>query len=189
MIKRHEFKKAPQAELLRQLLICDFETGKLTWLPRLAEMFSDGYRSAQSKSNIWNARYAGKPAFTAKNSNGYFIGRIFNNGYLAHRVIWVLFTGEWPSQDIDHIDGKPSKNCIKNLREASKSQNGFNRGKNSNNTSGFKGVHWSKKNKKWVTHITINSHVKHIGYFDTPEMAHAAYCEAAAKHYGEFAHE
>jgi hypothetical protein len=59
--------------------------------------------------------------------------------------------------------------------------------KPSNNTSGYKGVAWDKKELKWKACIRFNKILKHIGYFPTAESAHQAYCEEADRLHGEFA--
>ena len=49
---------------------------------------------------------------------------------------------------------------------------------NSNNTSGYLGVNWSKEKKKWHAKLGSGYRRIHIGYFDDPEEAHKAYLEA-----------
>ena len=89
--------------------------------------------------------------------------------------------------EIDHIDGN-GLNCARpNLRLATKSQNGVNRGKNKNNTSGYKGVQWSKQKNKWMATIWVKDKSEYIGYFDTRELAYEAYCQKAKELHGEFA--
>ena len=51
---------------------------------------------------------------------------------------------------VDHIDGNSSNNCIENLRDANKAQNGWNSKLNKNNSSGIRGVSWNKQTKKWI---------------------------------------
>jgi hypothetical protein len=60
--------------------------------------------------------------------------------YLAHRLVWLWHFGEWPSEQLDHINGVKWDNRIENLRLATASQNGCNRGAQKNNTTGYKGV-------------------------------------------------
>jgi hypothetical protein len=55
-----------------------------------------------------------------------------------------------------------------------------------NNTSGFKGVSWCKKTKRWQVKIRAQNQRYHIGLFDTAEEASAAYIAAALKLHGEF---
>lgn len=88
---------------------------------------------------------------------------------------------------VDHIDGNPLNNRRANLRLASISQNGMNRGKQTNNTSGYKGVTFNKRNGKWAARICTNGVTKHIGYFDDAHSASLAYSDAAARDHGRFA--
>lgn len=88
--------------------------------------------------------------------------------------------------ETDHINGNTLDNRRVNLRVCTRSENARNRCKNSNNTSGFKGVNFHKETRKWAAHIRLNKRLIHLGLFSTPETAHAAYCDAAIKHYGEF---
>jgi hypothetical protein len=87
----------------------------------------------------------------------------------------------------DHINGDGLDNSRANLRTATASQIGSNRGLQKNNTSGYKGVCWHVSKQKWQASITILGKLTFLGLHATPELAHAAYCAAAAKFYGEFA--
>lgn len=87
---------------------------------------------------------------------------------------------------VDHIDQNPLNNRRHNLRIATQSQNGQNRGKSKQNTSGYKGVSWSGVMKKWHARIMVNGQLHLLGYFDTPEAASQAYQDAAHKYHGEF---
>lgn len=170
-------------EILRQLLRYEPETGRLFWLPRPREMFKN-----QQSYGAWNTRYAGKEAFTAIGSHGYLTGAVNDKMYTAHRVIWVIVYGEWPENQIDHANAIRTDNRISNLRVATDQENNRNRGLNSANSSGFKGVSWHAKTKKWRSDIRdSNGKRLYLGIFSTPESAHAAYCEAAKRYHGEFA--
>lgn len=105
----------------------------------------------------------------------------------AHRVIWALHNGRWPVGDIDHINMVKNDNRIENLRECSRSENKYNVGKQRDNKSGFKGVDWVKKDKKWRVRISVRGEVRALGYFDDPELGGLVYAEAARKWHGEFA--
>ena len=119
-------------------------------------------------------------------SGYYLITMVDRKFYKVHRIIFLWHHG-WLPPEIDHIDLDKSNNRIANLRPAEKTSNAWNVGKRANNTSGFKGVTWSKRWGKWYAQIQVNGKRKGLGYFDTPEKAHAAYIEAARKHHGEFA--
>lgn len=87
---------------------------------------------------------------------------------------------------IDHINGN-TLDCRKsNLRITDKIGNARNRCMGKNNTSGYKGVSWADNAKKWRVRIMHDQKYKHIGYFETKELAYKAYCEASKKYHGEF---
>lgn len=108
--------------------------------------------------------------------------------YLAHRLAWFYVNGEWPSNDIDHINGVRGDNRICNLREATRQEN-LRNGRGRPSKSGLKGVNFrSGLTRPWYARIYPEKGRKiHLGYFLTAEEAHAAYCEAATKYFGEFA--
>jgi hypothetical protein len=109
--------------------------------------------------------------------------------FQMHRVIMERILGRTLErfEEVDHEDLNPLNNRRGNLRLASKSQNMQNRGATILSTSGYKGVFWQKHAKKWRAMIGHNGKKHHLGYFDTPEQAYKAYCEAASKYHGEFA--
>ena len=108
------------------------------------------------------------------------------HGILAHVAAWGIVHGTFPVGIMDHIDLNRSNNRITNLREASPQESAQNRGKQCNNTSGFKGVYWHKHSKKYRACIGVGRKQIALGYFLNPSDAHAAYCEAADLIYGEF---
>lgn len=74
-----------------------------------------------------------------------------------------------------------------NLRIADYSQSSVNRRTSKKGSSGYRGVHFCKKNKKWLAYISWRNHKTQLGYFRTPELAYEAYCAAAVELHGEFA--
>lgn len=118
--------------------------------------------------------------------DGYLCITINYKCYLAHRLAWFLVYGEWPLHEVDHINGDPSDNRICNLRLATHSQNLKNQKIRKNNTSGYKGVYFNKKNGNWIARIKINYRYFHIGVFADPESAHLAYVKRAQQEFGEF---
>ena len=107
--------------------------------------------------------------------------------YSAHRLAWLYVTGEHPTNEIDHVDGNPFNNRFSNLREATRSENARNQNVRSDNLTGFKRVGFDRRRKQYRSRIQIHGKEVWLGYFDTPEAAHAAYCAAAEKMHGEFA--
>jgi hypothetical protein len=114
---------------------------------------------------------------------------IHGKTYKAHRVIWAIVTGKWPEFMIDHINGDGCDNRLCNLREATKSQNMMNVGIIKSNTSGFRGVGWSKVSQKWRAYIKVGNKDIHLGLFKNIEDAKKARIEAAIKYHGEFFHD
>lgn len=172
----------PTPEQLRELLRYEPETGKLFWLPRARKMF----RSDRS-FGAWHSNYCGKEAFTATHAHGYKFGTILERPYLAHRVAWAISFGVWPEHHIDHANGDQSDNRLNNLRSASRSENMGNSKRKSSNSCGLKGVTFHKETGRWRARLTKDLRQISLGIFDTPEAAHAAYCEAAKKYHGEYA--
>jgi hypothetical protein len=102
--------------------------------------------------------------------------------HLAHRLAWLYTHGEWPSAEVDHVNGKTDDNRLCNLRIANRSQNSQNKRKpQSNNKSGFLGVIYWWRTKTWKAQICVNGKNTSLGYFKTPEQAHQAYLEAKRK--------
>jgi hypothetical protein len=115
-------------------------------------------------------------------------GTITKNGYvrieltiegkrccvMAHRLVWLLHTGAWPSADIDHRDNCRRNNKITNLRQATNSQNQCNTKLRRNNSSGHKGITWNIKEQKWVVTMGHGGKPGYIGIFNKKEDAIAA---------------
>lgn len=154
------------AERLRELLHCDPETGIFTWL--------DTGRRGTGKQ-------AGR-----ENDKGYIRIGVDGRIYQASRLAFLYMTGAVPPI-VDHRNTNPSDNRWNNLRAADTSKNNRNRSIDSKNTSGLKGVSWHKRDKRWRAYIYVDGKDVHLGYFDTAELAHAAYRRAADKHFGVFA--
>jgi hypothetical protein len=161
---------------LRQRLRYVPETGELIWLVRPAKDCALEWHTRR-----WNTLHAGNRAGTI-NGWGYRIIKIDGRIYRTARLIWQIVTGEIPSVEVDHWNLDHSDDRWDNLRLATHSQNGANKKRGKNNTSGFKGVspHHSGRFLAQCKH-------RHLGYFDTPEEAHAAYMAAAIEAYGDFA--
>jgi hypothetical protein len=87
----------------------------------------------------------------------------------------------------DHQNRNKLDNRRGNLRSATDSQNQHNQGTRRNNTSGYKGVCWHKRDKKWQARICVNGKYIYLGYYDDSKEAALAYNEAALKYHGEFA--
>lgn len=129
------------------------------------------------KKYYWNEK---------KNQHGYI-------RLVAHSRINDCFTGEITMsmllgfKEYDHIDRNPLNNQKSNFRKATKSQQCMNRSKFTNNTSGFVGVSWRKRDEKWCAYIQIDKKTISLGYYHNKEDAIIARLKAEKEHYGEFA--
>ena len=125
-------------EKMNELLSYNPDTGIFTWKVRV------GQRVA-----------AGAIAGTLLD-HGYIAIRVNGRGYRAHRLAWQAVHGEWPEQEIDHINGIRSDNRICNLRLATRQENCRNQKKTDSNTSGTVGVSWDKSQSVFKACIMIN---------------------------------
>jgi hypothetical protein len=155
----------------------DPSTSRLFWRKRTIEMDP---RNQQRR--LFNSRFAGKEAFTAKNSDGYLGGKLMGQSVKAHHVIWALVNGEWPIGEVDHINGNRSDNRVDNLRLTDKSGNQRNASRRKDNTSGQAGVTFNVKWQRWSARINANGKRLFLGWFGNFEDAVAARKEAEAEY-------
>lgn len=155
---------------LKELLNYDPQTGVFRWLASKARRVSNG-------------DIAGGPTKTRK---VYWIINVDYRPSKAHRLAWLYVHG-WLPDEVDHRDNDGLNNRIDNLRPCTPQQNRYNTKKSSRNSSGFKGVSWHTGAARYRATIHADCKRIHLGYFDDPELAHAAYREAAARYHGEFA--
>ena len=103
-----------------------------------------------------------------------------------HRAIMARMLGHpIASFQVDHINRDRLDNRRKNLRLATRSQNQANKGRQRNNSSGFKGVSWSRG--KYEARIRYNGKRINLGRFECSEAAANIYDAASRLLYGEFA--
>lgn len=163
------------ADFIRQVLDYNPETGILT------------RRYRPDKPAHTNTRLANKPIKNKINGDGYICVKIDGVNYLAHRLAFLHYYGYLPHGEIDHRNMDKADNRICNLREATHTQNQYNRTAYRCNSTGLKGVNWRESHKKWRATIRINGKPKHLGYFDTAKEAHEAYKKAALVFHKDFA--
>jgi hypothetical protein len=151
-------------ERLKELLDYDPDTGVFTW--------------KTARGCVVAGSVAG-----ALNTNLYIYIKIDQKLYRAHRLVWLYIHGSLPGAEIDHVNRIRGDNRIANLRAATKSENGQNKPKYRNNTSGIPGVCWHKASQKWIAQIRHLGHSIHIGLYDDLEEAAAARAAAKAKYH------
>ena len=144
---------------LQELFTCDFAAGVLRW---------------RVKTN--RRIVVGSVAGTI-NDFGYRVIRVDGQRYRAHRLIWFYAHGEWPKNDIDHINGNPDDNRLDNLRDVTTAENIQNQvTAHRRNQSGLLGV--TKRKNGFQARICTNGVSESLGLFETAEAAEAAYIEA-----------
>jgi hypothetical protein len=130
-----------------------------------------------------------------KAKKGTVAGTVMNTGYVmvhvknafitGHRLAWFFTYGVYPDCHIDHIDQDKTNNRISNLRLATNNHadNSQNRTVQSNNTTGCPGVHYCKRDKKFISRVSVGG-IRHIvGYFITLEEAIEARKKAKELHH------
>jgi hypothetical protein len=119
------------------------------------------------------------------NSNGYLVITVSGKDHRAHRLAYFLMTGSWPLKDMDHINGNRLDNRWINLREASRSQNLFNKRIQSNNKLGIKNVSFNLG--KYRVELRKNGKRVFDQSFDCPAAASISAQLAQIQIAGEFA--
>ena len=122
------------------------------------------------------------------NANGYAVRKASKKfgrqkDIFMHREIIKTPDG----METDHINGNKLDNRKDNLRICTHAENGRNAKMRKDNTSGYKGVYFHKRDKHWVAQIDARKKQIFLGYFNTAQEAASAYDEAAKKMFGEFA--
>jgi hypothetical protein len=145
---------------LQELLAYDAATGVLTWI--------GGSRLNRGRGRP--RRIGTRAGFLTP--HGYRNIAVDGIIYREHRIIWLLVTGKWPSQFMDHRNRRRDDNRWRNLREATRVQNGQNRGLNKDNTTGVQGVFPS--GTRFIAQITVDGEQIYLGAFGTVEQAAVA---------------
>lgn len=163
---------------------------KTTALPTQAQIKELFHYDPETGVFLWKVALSKKvkplSAAGCLNGAGYVQIGFYKQLQLAHRLAWIYMIGKWPNHEVDHIDGVRTNNSWSNLREATPKQNRENLPLSKKNTSGFRGVTWHKKAKKWCAQVTHNYKGFYIGLFDTAEEAAKA---AAHKRAELFTHD
>lgn len=143
----------------RELLSYDPESGKLVWRVNRTG-------TAKAGDEVGGPHlYKGKAYRTFKVKGQY---------HFAHRVAYLLVTGVFPEDEIDHENGNGMDNRWSNLRVVDRNTNMKNLRMYSTNTSGVQGVYWNKSLNRWHARIHHEGKRVHLGFYTNVEDAVAA---------------
>jgi hypothetical protein len=152
-------------ERLKELLHYDQDTGVFTWL-------------ISPRNNVPIGGVAGRA-----DRKGYIRISYQKTPYQAHWLAWFFVYNKWPDNEIDHINGNPSDNRISNLRDVTRKQNMENKKIYKNNKSGYSGVTWHSRDKKWQVRIGHYGKRISLGFFDDLNEAISVRIKAENKTY------
>lgn len=133
------------------------------------------------KKALSNSMKVGDRAGSINGAKDYIRLYVDSKRFLAHRVIWLMMTGEWPRYEIDHINNNKQDNRWENLRQLTPLENGQNKKLTMNTVSGLRGVSFSKCTGKWMAQIAVGGKMKYLGIYLTKEEAHAVYLREKVK--------
>lgn len=174
--RRYEFSKKTRS---------DVPTDIATFVAELRAAFS--YDPTIGRLERIDGPTGPKPAHGvgSKNECGYYRRRFKGRKYYAHVLAWAHHYGEWPSGEIDHIDGNGSNNAIANLRVVDRTAQCWNRGVRADSATGVKGVCWDKQHRKYRVQLVANGKRVHQSLHADIDEARAAYERAVRAHHGE----
>jgi hypothetical protein len=140
---------------------------------------------AELASSNWQTRLLGQTWYAQRNvrlpSGRKTMERL-------HTAVWRrAHPGKSHPSEIDHKNGNGLDNRRSNLRSATHQENNRNRRLQSNNTSGFKGVHWETCTQKWRASIKISGRQIRLGRFKVVEEAARVYDAKARAFFKDFA--
>lgn len=163
---RDEIKDEPMTQArLKELLHYEPETGCFTW-----RIFSTLVRPGDRAGGGHGLGYRA-------------IGLDYKK-YLEHTLAYLYMTGEWPENEIDHLNRDKSDNRWANLRHVTRSENGRNKSMNKRNKLGFPGV--LLHGTKYRSRIDVSGKTLDLGWFVTLAQARIARLLAEKQHFGRF---
>ena len=155
----------PSPARVRSLIEYNPKTGLLRWKgPTRTTRPRGWFKGSKSVRNYWRV---------------YIDGR----NYLVHVIAYVIMKGRWPRPgvEIKHRNRADSDNRWSNIRPASHAQVTYNRKRNKNNTTGFRGV--SKFGDRFRGVLIVRRARVELGLFDRPDDAGSVWAKAARRYY------
>lgn len=123
------------------------------------------------KPDRWGNVWPYDKELTTPNDQGYYTANFRGVVYKIHRLAFLYMLGDFPENDVDHINGIRTDNRWVNLRAVDRKGNTHNIGIARNNKSGYPGVDFHNVVGKFQARIRINGERVRLGFFDTKEEA------------------
>ena len=136
----------------------------------------------RKKTVAQNAKI-GNIAGCLKKHIGYISIAIDRKEYYSHRLAFLYMTGNFPENQVDHINRIKNDNRWINLREVTSAQNKQNMSLRKSNKSGAKGVFWYEGRNKWIAYIRVANKRYSLGYHVNFEDAVNARKKAEDKYF------
>ena len=89
---------------------------------------------------------------------GYFNIIFEHKQYLVHRFVFLIATGDWPKDQVDHINGAKADNRWVNLRDVTAQQNQANQHRKPPTGE----AHITRTSKGFRVRVRV---MRHIGYY------------------------
>lgn len=125
----------PSVRYIRKCLRLEVSTGRVFWCTRPRSHFTTA-----RLWKMWNTKFAGKEAGYTFPKTGRRFLKLNQRNYYNYAIVWVLYHGRWPTDQIDHRNCNAGDDRPRNLRLADNSQQQCNIKVKKSNKLGVKNV-------------------------------------------------
>lgn len=122
--------------------------------------------------------------FAMKDTNTFYVARYDTEFKMIQMHRELLGLKKYEKRIVDHINRNGLDNRKNNLRIVNISLNSYNKRMLSNNSSGYRGVSWSKPHQQWVSRIGYKGKSIFCGRFNDIKKAAMAYDNKAKEIWG-----
>ena len=163
----------PSLEYLRSRLSVDLERGVVTWI------------DATKAHARLNGSEAGSLRRPSHGSKRYAYVKVDGRPLKRSHIVFLFGAGQWPAEQIDHINGDSTDDRFSNLREASATQNAWNHKKRAKQSGLPMGVR-ALASGKFHARIACNKQKFIFGPFATASEAQAVYQQKRKEFFGAY---